>query len=264
MREMQQQKNVPTLRNIRGCSRGSRRYHSEVTFSWPTIPQRNRQYFGGPVGWTLSNSNVTLARHHHCVRVCVYVCVVHVPDTFVDAALTRVLFLLHHNTRVVLVLHPVSSAVGSLTLWVFIMHRHHGSFAGYRERFRWWTVAIPPPPALPANSRAKIPDCRRNSTFVAFGKDMLALEGMNTNNKSRVRVRLTHVLLCVSLPHIVSVLLCLHLCSFMDRFRDFFSESPFHVYRMSQKFFSQFWFLLLNIFLQGNASDIKNVYTRFA
>lgn len=50
--------------------------------------------------------------------MCVCVCARATRTRYFRARLTRVLFLLHHNTRVVLVLHPVSSAVGSYVVGV--------------------------------------------------------------------------------------------------------------------------------------------------
>lgn len=89
----------------------------------------------------LSNSNVTSARHYHCVHVYAFAivccaCVRNARPTLSSTPHARMLFLLHHNTRVVLVLHPVSSAVSSHVVGV-----HNAPAAApqavcrYRERF---------------------------------------------------------------------------------------------------------------------------------
>lgn len=87
----------------------------------------------------LSNSNVTSVRHYHCIHVYMGLglCVVRVFATHARhfrARLTRMFFLLHHNTRVVLVLHPVSSAV---SFHVVGVHNAPAPQAvcRYRERF---------------------------------------------------------------------------------------------------------------------------------
>lgn len=93
----------------------------------------------------LSNSNVTSARHHHCVRARVCVCARSRSRACTRATharhfrarLTRARsFCFRHNARAWCSCCAPLALRLALTLWVFIMDRHRGPFSVYRGRFR--------------------------------------------------------------------------------------------------------------------------------